>query len=167
KSCGELGAELPGLPNGVYTIDPGTGPLMLACDLSTDGGGWALVQRTMWSWAASQTLYTAYAAWHDTTIGTPESGAYRLAGVSWPDVTQKGDVLVVHRVRTTAGGACAPLYYVDTGGTLAVSATATTFSGLTGAVPIVNDPAFSATDIGSTTGLMCVTTEGAVPWFYG
>lgn len=86
KSCTELITELPGLASGEYTVDPGTGPLDVVCDLSTAGGGWTLVQRTVWSWNESQALHTSYAAWHDMTIGMPATGAYRLAGEHWPDV---------------------------------------------------------------------------------
>jgi hypothetical protein len=167
RSCDELIAELPGLASGVYTVDPGTGALDVQCDLSTAGGGWTLVQRTVWSWNESQALHTSYAAWHDMTIGMPAAGAYRLAGEHWPDVTSKGEIMVVHRVRTTAGGACQPLYYTETGGTLAVGSDATTFTGLTGAVAIANDPNFSATDKGPAMSMPCVTMDGGVPWFYG
>ena len=166
KSCTELITELPGLPSGEYTVDPGSGPLDVRCDLATGGGGWTLVQRTVWAWSASQALQTTYTAWHDTTIGMPAAGAYRLAGGLWPDVTSKGEMMVVHRVRTTAGGACEPLYYTETGGTLMVTPTAATFSGLTGA-PLASDPSLTTTDGGPAASMPCVTMNGGVPWFYG
>lgn len=165
KSCTELITELPGLPSGEYTVNPGSGPLDVQCDLATSGGGWTLVQRTVWAWSASQALHTTYATWHDTTIGMPATGAYRLAGQSWPDVTAKGEMMIVHRVRTTAGGACEPLYYSATGGTLTVGATATTFTGLTGA-PLVSAPDLTTTDQGPAASLPCVNSDGGVPWFY-
>jgi hypothetical protein len=165
KSCTELITQLPGLPSGPYTIDPGSGPLDVQCDLSTQGGGWTLVQRTVWAWSASQMLHTTYAAFHGTTVGMPASGAYRLAGEHWPEVTSKGEIMVVHRVRTTVGGACQPLYYTETGGTLTESATAMTFMGLSGAATLADMPSFSATDSGPSAAA-CVTMYNAVPWFY-
>jgi hypothetical protein len=165
KSCTELITELPGLTSGEYTVDPGTGPLDVMCDLSTAGGGWTLVQRTVWSWNASQALHTSYAAWHDMTIGMPATGAYRLAGEHWPEVTSKGEMMVVHRVRTTAGGACQPLYYRETGGTLSVSATATTFTGLTGAAALADSTTLLTTD-NDPAPASCVNMYDAVPWFY-
>lgn len=165
KSCTELHSELPGLATGVYTIDPGTGPIEAQCELATDGGGWTLVQRTVWSWASSMPLVTDYATWYGKTIGAPASGGYRLAGAAWPDVTAKGEVLVVHHVRTTAGGACQPLYYKATGGTLAVSATASSFTGLVQPVTLLDSTQLSTNDQGP--GQTCVTTDAGVPWFYG
>lgn len=165
QSCSELHGELPGLPNGVYPIDPGSGMFDAGCDFTTDGGGWTLVQRTVWSWASSMPLVTSYAGWHDQTIGAPNSGGYRLAGVRWPDVTARGDVLVVHRVRTTAGGACQPLYYKATGGTLAVTATAASFTGLAQPATLLDATQLSTNDQGP--GEMCVTADAGVPWFYG
>ena len=165
KSCSELVTELPGLPSGVYTIDPGTGAFDAGCELETSGGGWTLVQRTVWAWAASQALHTSYADWHDTTVGTPAAGmAYRLAGQRWPDVTAKGEIMVVHRVRTTAGGACDPLYYTGSGGTLSVSATAASCAGVTAAAPLLSAPELSTLDQGP--GMACVASDNGVPWFY-
>jgi hypothetical protein len=165
KSCDELATELPGLPSGVYSIDPGDGAFQASCELATAGGGWTLVQRTLWAWSASQALQTAYGAWHDTTIGDPGSGAYRLAGQRWPDVASRGDLMIIHRVRTTAGGACDPLYYTGSGGTLTVGDTSATLTGLTSTAPLLADPALSTLDTGP--GAACVTSDGGVPWFYG
>lgn len=164
RSCGELATELPGLASGVYTIDPGGGAFAARCELQTAGGGWTLVQRTVWAWAENQALQTGYGAWHDTTIGDADAGAYRLAGARWPAVTSHGEVMVVHRVRTTDGGACDPLYYTGSGGTLTVGDTATTFAGVTGAAPLLADPALSTLDAGP--GMACVAMDGGVPWFY-
>lgn len=164
KSCAELATELPGLTSGVYTIDPGDGAFPASCELSSAGGGWTLVQRTVWAWSASMALHTGYGAWHDTTVGDPATGAYRLAGARWPDVTAKGDIMVVHRVRTTAGGACDPLYYTGSGGTLTVGDTATTLAGITSAVPLLSAPDLSTLDSGP--GTACVAADSGVPWFY-
>ena len=164
RSCTELHTELPGLPTGVYTIDPGTGPIDAQCELATDGGGWTLVQRTVWSWASSMPLHTDYATWYGQTIGAPATGGYRLAGGAWPEVTSQGEVLVVHRVRTTAGGACQPLYYKATG-TLAVTATAASITGVAQTAPLLDGTALSTSDQGP--GQTCVASDGGVPWFYG
>jgi hypothetical protein len=163
-SCDELASELPGLASGIYSIDPGDGAFPASCELETAGGGWTLVQRTVWAWSASQALRTGYATWHDETLGDPSTGAYRLAGQRWPDVASRGDIMVVHRVRTTAGAACEPLYYTGSGGTLTVGDTSTTLAGVTSTASLVADPALSTLDTGP--GTACVATDSGVPWFY-
>jgi hypothetical protein len=72
--------------------------------------------------------------------------------------------MIVHRVRTTAGGACDPLYYTGSGGTLTVGDTATTFANVTSAAPLLSDPDLSTLDAGP--GTACVATDDGVPWFY-
>lgn len=163
KSCTELHTELPGLATGVYTIDPGTGAFDAQCEMSTDRGGWTLVQRTVWSWAASMPLQTDYATWYGQTIGTPGSGGYRLAGSRWPKVGS-AEILVVHRVRTTAGGACQPLYYKGYAGFVFDDAMAS-LTDFSGSAALVDAATLSTTDQGP--GQTCVTADAGVPWFYG
>ena len=52
--------------------------------MTVDGGGWTLVQRTVWDPAKTAALFTGYADWYGKTIGTPALGeGYRLAGRLW------------------------------------------------------------------------------------
>ena len=45
QSCRTLKNANPGLSSGLYTVNPGAGPMEVFCDMSTDGGGWTLVYR--------------------------------------------------------------------------------------------------------------------------
>ena len=46
-SCQDIKHATPGAPSGMYMIDPdgpdGDAPLMVACDMTSDGGGWTIV----------------------------------------------------------------------------------------------------------------------------
>jgi len=166
-SCAELGSELPGLASGVYMVDFGTTTTMpVYCETSV-GGGWTLVQRTRWSWAASMPLLTNYAGWANNTIGAPDpGGGYRMAGTLWPGLAARGDVQLLLRIHTTAGGACNPLHYVGTGGVLTVdvASSAAHFANVTQTAPIINGPDLSTSNSGPFP--TCETTGNGVPWFY-
>ncbi|MBK9647770.1 MAG: hypothetical protein IPO67_21865 [Deltaproteobacteria bacterium] len=157
--------------DGLYTIDPdgvsgALGEIEVYCDLNTDGGGWTLVQRTLWDWTESSALLTTYSGWYSSTIGDVTPGeAYRLAGQLWPNFTGDGDMLMVHIARdSSSGGDCDPLYYSGSGGTWSITSSATTLTGFSASVNLTNNTTLSASDSGKAT--TCVTSRNGVPWFY-
>ncbi|HTR49918.1 MAG TPA: fibrinogen-like YCDxxxxGGGW domain-containing protein [Kofleriaceae bacterium] len=170
-SCQEIATELPGLPAGVFTIDLDgasgpAAPLQAYCEAAA-GGGWMLVQRTVWSWTDSQALLTSFATWASSTIGMPDAGhAYRIDGSLWPTIDAHGAIMIEHRIRTTTGGACDPLYYVGSADiAVDTSGQTATLSNLTQPVPIVANTVFSASDVGPF-DTSCVAMDDGVPWFY-
>ena len=157
--------------DGMYTIDTdgasgALSPVDVYCDMTTDGGGWTLVQRTLWDWTDSKLLLTGYSTWYGSTLGAADAGeAFRLAGRSWPTVGASGDMLAVHYARDRSSTKdCDPLYYTGDGGTWSVTSSATSYSGWTSTVTLANTTALSTSDSGASS--YCVTGYNAIPWFY-
>ncbi len=155
--------------DGIYTIDPdgagGHSPLDVWCDMRTDGGGWTLVQRTVWSWSESSQLDTSLSQWRGTTYGDPAPGyAFRLAGELWPTLQVEQEHLLVHVARDLSGSDCAPLYYIGTGGAYTVSSTSTTITSISSTATFINSATLSTNNSGPSS--YCVNSYDGVPWFY-
>ena len=157
--------------DGLYHIDVdgfgGAVPdLFVWCDQTTDGGGWTLVQRTVWDWSETSLLLTDYSDWYRTTLGAATPGdVFRLSGVQWGVVGAGGQMLAMHVDRDSSSlGDCDPLYYTGSGGTLTVSSSTATFAALSSSPLLTNVEELSTTDSGPSTD--CVNSYGAVPWFY-
>ena len=168
-NCQEIHTASPMLPNGLYTVDfDGAGPEPQAnveCEMSIDGGGWTLVQRTVWDQTKTAALFTGYADWYGKTQGTPAPGeGYRLAGRLWSGLNLKQRHLLIHRIRKATGESCMPLFYVGTEGVLTIDATSATLTGLKASVNMINNPALSTQNSGPNS--FCVNQHGGAPWFY-
>jgi hypothetical protein len=171
--------------DGVWSIDPdGVGvddPAFDAyCDLTTDGGGWTLVQRTTDDGAANLNLSTDETSWYSTNVGAGSSGVHRVAGKHWTSLASGGsadEVMAVYTLSDTTGAACAPLSYIldeSVTGAFTITAGVPAIYSFVGADPasVVNGLAasglqtkiLSTTDTGPRTD--CVSGTGGSAWFY-
>jgi hypothetical protein len=153
--------------DGLYTIKPDAGaPFDAQCDMLTDGGGWTLVQRTVWDWSKSQALYTDFSTFYGNTVGSL-ADAWRLRGSAWLALNVKREMLMVHYVRKQNGQSCAPLFYKATNVPMSADPANAVFSlaSISQSVPMVDSSDFSTTSSGPSA--QCVADNSLVPWFYG
>jgi hypothetical protein len=173
RTCLELLVDHPDSADGLYVIDPDNDapgqPFETFCDMSTDGGGWTLVWRTVWEFADTSLLHTDYATFHGALLGSAVPGAaFRVPAASWPALQQTREHLMrkIPR-RASDGGDCESLYYKATDGVWAVPAGGgATLTNANDSNALFNGTsALSAVDDGPSR-TQCVNGNLGVPWLY-
>lgn len=116
-TCEDLHAADPAAPSGLHLLDlDGLGPGQAAwswCEMVVEGGGWTLLQRSLWNAAENGALSTGLAAFLQQEVGGPDAGlTYRRRGSEWAALSRAGELLLVATPRDRVTGLdCAPLHH--------------------------------------------------------
>jgi len=166
-SCAEVIASDPAAGSGVTLVAPGGGATIpVLCDMTTQAGGWTLIQRTVWDPAATDSLMTGFDDWEGQGVGALQSGVYRLPGARWPHLAPDREILLRLVLRSAGDAPCAPLHYVATFEELSVAGGIALIEGVTADVPMLFNAELSTLDSGPSIAA-CIERFDAVPWFYG
>ncbi len=162
SSCQEIHQQHPEYENGIYTIfEVLLGSQDVYCDMEIEGGGWTLVQRTLWDWNKTQDLMTDYDTWYFESINTPETdSSWRLAGQFWSLALVDGEHMFKHVARDLTGIDCEPLYYSEDGIVMNINSETTTLQNASDLFAYGTE--LMTTDDDST----CITNDLGVPFFY-